>query len=224
MGIYQPYHLGPPQASDLYPQHYEPPLGPPPGKEDTIPSPSTAPEVAEQFGFYHPQPQQGNRAMSPALSQGSTNIGSSMGSPQLASSIIHGTDKEVNQIDLRERAEFQPQQKKRICGLTTKIFWILFAVIILLLAAVGAGIGAGLGTKHHSSPSTTSASASPTSSRGGTTPTFTGNPDYYIGGAIDPSYYSKKGAFNGSGIAFAGAALKSQDKGSSTALRRIFWG
>jgi hypothetical protein len=28
--------------------------------------------------------------------------------------------------------------------------------------------------------------------------------NYYIGGAIDPQYYSKKGAFNGSGIAFAG--------------------
>lgn len=141
-----------------------------------------------------------------------------MGSPHLGSSIIHGTDKEVTHIDLREQPAFQPQQKKRICGLTTKVFWILFALIILLLAAAGAGIGAGLGTKHHSSPSAAPASATPTSSHGGTTPTFTGKPEYNIGGVIDPSYYSKKGAFNGSGIAFAGSALKSRDQGKSIVI------
>jgi hypothetical protein len=180
-----------------------------------IASPSTAPEVAEQFGFYHPQPGPGNRAMSPTLSQGSTNIGSNVGSPQIGSSIEYGTEKEVTQIDLRERPGFQAQQKKRICGLTTKVFWILLALLLLLLAAVGAGVGAGLGVKHHTASSTTSASATPTSSHVGTTPTFTGNPEYNIGGVINPAYYSKKGAFNGSGIAFAGSSLKSVDKGMS---------
>ncbi|TID12800.1 hypothetical protein E6O75_ATG09965 [Venturia nashicola] len=222
----QPYHLGPPQPSDLYPQypeHYEPPRGPPPGKDDYISADSsTAPEVAQQFGFYHPQPQLGNRALSPALSQGSTNIGSNMGSPYIGSSIVHDTDKEVTHIDMSEPPEYQAQQRKRICGLTTKMFWILLALLIILLAAAGAGIGAGLGTKHKSSSSTTSASATPTSS--GSKPTFTGNPDYSIGGAIDPAYYSKKGAFNGSGIAFAGAALKSKEQGQYTVYYQHYAG
>lgn len=30
------------------------------------------------------------------------------------------------------------------------------------------------------------------------------SPDYYIGGALNPAYYSTNGAFNGTGIAFAG--------------------
>jgi hypothetical protein len=34
-------------------------------------------------------------------------------------------------------------------------------------------------------------------------PTPTGNPAFAIGGALNPEYYSKKGAFNGSGIALA---------------------
>lgn len=149
--------------------------------------------------------------MSPTLSQGSTNIGSNIGSPHLGSSVAHGTDKEVTHIDLRERPEYQAQQRKRICGLTAKTLWILLAVLIVLLAAAGAGIGAGLGTKHKASPGKASASATPTSS--GSKPTFTGNSEYSIGGVIDPAYFSKKGAFNGSGIAFAGSALKGQAKG-----------
>ncbi|QDS68056.1 hypothetical protein FKW77_009771 [Venturia effusa] len=221
-----PYHLGPPQPSDLYPQypeHYEPPRGPPPGKDDYIPAQSsTAPEVAQQFGFYHPQPLQGNRAMSPTLSQGSTNIGSNVGSPQLGSSIVHDTDKEVTDMDLSERPEYRAQQRKRICGLAAKTFWILFAVLIVLLVALGAGLGAGLGTKHKSNPSKALATPSPTSTE--SKPTFTGKPEYSIGGVIDPAYYSKKGAFNGSGIAFAGSALKSQEKGLYTVYYQHFGG
>lgn len=147
--------------------------------------------------------------MSPTLSQGSTNIGS----PHLGSSIVHDTDKEVTHIDLREQPEYQAKQRKRICGMTAKVFWILFGLIVLILVGAGAGIGAGLGTRKKSSPST--APATPTNSSTGSKPSFTGKPEYSIGGFIDPDYYSTKGAFNGSGIAFAGSALNSKDKGKS---------
>jgi hypothetical protein len=173
-------------------------------------SPSSAPDVAEQFGFYHPQPQQGHRAMSPTLSQGSTNVGS----PHLGSSTIDGQDKEVAHIYSQQDSRPQQKQKKRICGLAAKLFWVLLALLLLLLVGLGVGLGAGLGIKKHTTPSKTSSpSDSPTSSHNGPTPSFTGDPDYYIGGAINPAYYSKKGAFNGSGIAFAGAALKATDHG-----------
>lgn len=39
---------------------------------------------------------------------------------------------------------------------------------------------------------------------------------YSIGGAIDPAYYSTSGAWNGSGIAFAGSSLKPADRGLYT--------
>jgi hypothetical protein len=47
-------------------------------------------------------------------------------------------------------------------------------------------------------------------------PKFTGDPDFSIGGVIDPSYYSKKGAFNGSGIAFAGESFVNHERGIAT--------
>jgi len=48
------------------------------------------------------------------------------------------------------------------------------------------------------STSTASATASPTAS-----PTAPANAEYLIGGALNPTYYSTSGAFNGSGIALA---------------------
>jgi hypothetical protein len=56
-------------------------------------------------------------------------------------------------------------------------------------------------------------SPTPTTSPRPPKPTFTGNPDYYIGGAIDPSYYSTKGAFNGTGIALAGESYVGTEHG-----------
>jgi hypothetical protein len=88
---------------------------------------------------------------------------------------------------------------KRILGMKRKLCLLLAALLALILVlALALGLGLGLGLhKKQSSPAPSPASSPPK-------PTFTGNPDLYIGGAIDPAYYSTKGAFNGSGIALAG--------------------
>lgn len=91
------------------------------------------------------------------------------------------------------------QRKRRICGVPVMLFFILLASIICIAVAVGVGLGVGLHKKHPTSPATT---ASPTSSPT-PSPTPTGDPDFEIGGALNPAYYSKTGAFNGSGIAIA---------------------
>ncbi|KAE9991194.1 hypothetical protein EG327_000315 [Venturia inaequalis] len=125
-------------------------------------------------------------SLSPTFSQGTFNINRNLAGNQ-TSSIAQGTEKEID-------VAVKPLQR-RVCGLPSKIFLALLAAL-LLLAALGAGLGAGLGLKKHAPAYV-----------------FTGNLPYSIGGTIDPAYYSTKGAFNGSGIAFAGSALRSTEKG-----------
>lgn len=81
------------------------------------------------------------------------------------------------------------QPKRYPFGLTKRRFIIaLVALIILIIAiAVGVGVGVGVGTAHHNS------------SDGSTD----ADPQYTIGGALNPAYYSTTGAFNGSGVALA---------------------
>lgn len=56
----------------------------------------------------------------------------------------------------------------------------------------------------HSAPAATTTSSVPAPPKPSpSAPVPTGDPDYTVGGALDPLYYSKKGAFNGSGIAIA---------------------
>lgn len=74
-------------------------------------------------------------------------------------------------------------------GLSKKKFIILCVVLAVLIIAIAVGVGAGVGvstSKHHSSNSTSSK-----------------DPNYYVGGALNPAYYSTQGAFNGSGVALA---------------------
>jgi hypothetical protein len=63
---------------------------------------------------------------------------------------------------------------------------MILALVAVL--AIGLGVGLGVGLSRDSSPSS---------------PQNTANTSYSIGGAIDPEYFSKEGAFNGSGIALA---------------------
>jgi hypothetical protein len=133
-------------------EHYGPPIensAPPPQVPDKTSyyhpqSPASAPEVASnQFGLYHPQPQQPQRTLSPTLSQGSTNIGS----PNLGSIWSPETEgKEVIQTSVQNGPP--AQQKRRICGLSRLVFWILLVILLLLAIGLGAGLGAGLGMKH----------------------------------------------------------------------------
>lgn len=85
----------------------------------------------------------------------------------------------------------QSEQKKRYCcGLSKRgfIIAIIALALVIVAIAVGVGVGVGVGTHHSSSSSDTPAAK---------------DPNYSIGGALDPKYYSKQGAFNGSGVALA---------------------
>ncbi|KAJ9630684.1 hypothetical protein H2203_001207 [Taxawa tesnikishii (nom. ined.)] len=88
----------------------------------------------------------------------------------------------------------------------------VLTLILVLAVGLGAGLGAGLGTKHHSSKSSATPSASSTSAAPSATSTSTS--DYAIGGALNPAYYTNKGAFNGSGIALASQSFGVNDYGA----------
>ena len=112
---------------------------------------------------------------------------------QLASS-------EWPQHDTRE-----PGKSGRLCGMKRKVFWVVLLVALLVLA-LAVGLGAGLAARQSSdkasSPSQASAVASASSppASSSAAPTASATPE--IGGVIDPSYYSRAGAWNGSGIAY----------------------
>lgn len=72
---------------------------------------------------------------------------------------------------------------RRILGLRKPVFCVIFCLFILL--GLGIGLGVGVERKHRAVSDPIKASSS----------------DYEIGGGIDARYYSKSGAFNGSGIA-----------------------
>lgn len=130
----------------------------------------------------------------------------------MGSSVVEGEDKEVARAYHGEVPVPQPRQRKRICGLSAKLFWILVALLILIL--LGAGLGAGFGISLSKKKADGTATATSTLTNGSTP--FTGDPSYSVGGVIDPAYYTTSGAFNGSGIAFAGSALNEQLKGEYT--------
>ncbi|KAK5948904.1 hypothetical protein OHC33_009990 [Knufia fluminis] len=82
------------------------------------------------------------------------------------------------------------QKKRYLFGLSKKGFIIAIVALILVIIAiaVGVGVGVGVGTGNDSSSSDSSSGK---------------DPNYTIGGALNPEYYSKQGAFNGSGVALA---------------------
>lgn len=89
----------------------------------------------------------------------------------------------------------------RICGMRRKLFWV-FATMVILVVALAVGLGVGLASGSSSEPSATSPAADTTSSstlEPSATPT--GSEPLQIGGSIDPSFYSRSGAWNGSGVA-----------------------
>jgi hypothetical protein len=64
-----------------------------------------------------------------------------------------------------------------------------------------------------SSSSSSGATPTPTSTPG-SAPTSAPNPNYDIGGTLNPAYYSTEGAFNGSGIALATSTFDQAGYGS----------
>lgn len=94
-----------------------------------------------------------------------------------------------------------PPDKKpaRVCGLRRALFWSLLAAAFATVIGLAIGLGVGLGVKHKHKESSS--------------PTVAESSDYYIGGAIDPAYYSREGAFNGSGLALASQSFGSGEYG-----------
>lgn len=82
--------------------------------------------------------------------------------------------------------------------------FIIIVILLVCLIAVGAGLGAYFGTRksHNSSGSSTNSTSSSGGSASGNKPGVDINTS--IGGQINDAYYSKSGAWNGSGIAIAG--------------------
>ncbi|KAF2402645.1 hypothetical protein EJ06DRAFT_528740 [Trichodelitschia bisporula] len=222
---FQPYSppYQPPSPNPPYQPGYAPsgspnppyqPAYPPSASPNRVTSPASgAPEVIQGFGFYQPQPGQGHRSLSPTLSQGSTAYGSA-GRDSIPPNADGKEVYAVYQQPLQQQQQQQqhPEQaekpRRRVCGLPILLFWIVVGVILLVLLGAGLGAGLGLGLKKKSNPA-----AAPATN---TTKPFTGNPKLSIGGAIDPKYYSTKGAWNGSGIAFAGESFSGGERGLAT--------
>lgn len=105
--------------------------------------------------------------------------------------------------------------------------FVLTGIVLLLVLALVVGLGVGLSKKRSkydlflvracciadiSSIRPSNIIPTPALS----SPSLSVNPLYSIGGAIHPDYYSKKGAWNGSGIAFAASHLKGVQPGLYT--------
>lgn len=110
-------------------------------------------------------------------------------------------------------AERKPE---RICGFRKASFYWMFAAIALVIIALAVGLGAGLGIKDHHSSASTPNSSTPS--------TTTADSQHYIGGALNPAYYSAEGAFNGSGIALASQSFGEGDQGELTMYFQHFTG
>ena len=78
-----------------------------------------------------------------------------------------------------------PEVEKKRFGLSRKPFIIAIVAAIILIIAIAVGVGVGVGTHKKSSSKQT------------------GPSNITIGGALDSAYFSKQGAFNGSGVALA---------------------
>lgn len=92
---------------------------------------------------------------------------------------------------------FTPERRRTICGLSR--LWFPILLLLLLCLAIGLGVGLGVGLSKKSS--------SHRASVGGQNATSSG------GGGINLDYYSKIGAFNGSGIALASESFDTGGRG-----------
>ncbi|KAK6388254.1 hypothetical protein LTR65_008096 [Meristemomyces frigidus] len=148
------------------------------------------------------------RHLGPRLSTKGRPLSPELMSPGLESVWAGEGEKEVfyptTQPDPYEAPREQPRPaKRRVCGIAGRWFYVLLAVIILTAIGLGVGLGVGLWAKKTSSHRGPSSTSSPSSTSAAPTATPTVDPEYLIGGALSPAYYSTTGAFNGSGIALA---------------------
>ncbi|UPX14119.1 uncharacterized protein EKO05_0004610 [Ascochyta rabiei] len=94
-----------------------------------------------------------------------------------------------------------PPKDDRKCGMKKRTFCLLMGCVVFWLIALAVGLGAGLGIG--------------LKKKGGnevqSDPFCREHPRLCIGGALNAEYISKKGAFNGSGIALAGESWNPND-------------
>ena len=83
----------------------------------------------------------------------------------------------------------EEQGRRYLLGLPRRKFFILVGVLLVIILAIAIGVGVGVGV----GASKKNKSSTPNNE----------DPLYSIGGAYDPAYYSKQGAFNGTGVALA---------------------
>ncbi|KAF1933027.1 uncharacterized protein M421DRAFT_53755 [Didymella exigua CBS 183.55] len=87
-----------------------------------------------------------------------------------------------------------PPKDDRKCGLKKRTFWMLTGCVVFWLMALAVGLGAGLGI----------GLSKKNNNEVKVDPFCRDHPKLCIGGSLNAEYLSKKGAFNGSGIALAG--------------------
>lgn len=97
---------------------------------------------------------------------------------------------------------------RRLCGMRRKVLWISITASVLL-SALRVGLGVGL-TSQESDGATSTSSDTTASSTLDPSAMPTTAEDVRVGGSIDPSYYSKEGAWNGSGVAHFGHRLSEE--------------
>lgn len=98
----------------------------------------------------------------------------------------------------REQRE-QPRSN-RICGMKRGLFWGLLIACLVFVLGLAIGLGVGLGT----SDSDGSEKSSPTKTATGSPASPTAVPvedTFKIGGSLSERFYSREGAWNGTGIA-----------------------
>lgn len=114
---------------------------------------------------------------------------------------ISGVEKEVVSPEIKPDGWHVilqgPSGGRKIWGLRASIF-VALLVSVVAVSALAIGLGVGLKKRHDDTNSSSGSSSNSTDSN--TSPT---SAEYRIGGSIDASYYSRKGAWNGTGIALA---------------------
>jgi hypothetical protein len=97
-------------------------------------------------------------------------------------------------VEMSQGPKYSPPRHRTVCGMRLKVLFILLAVVTLFVLGLAIGLGVGLSLKDSgevSSEPSNNASSSPPIQEA-----------FSIGGGLNDSYYSSKGAWNGSGLAY----------------------
>ena len=209
---YQPYELGLDEhISSQFPESQAYPSASPPLSNSQLPSDPTRSPISSQLHSPDPRPRytevespDPERAYTPQDEKEKYVLATAQPPYYFQDpSILPPPPTPPNQVQLEPLPQDQPFYKRRS--------WILAILALIAAVAIAVPCGVVFGTKH---PPPTPLPTNPTSSippspsgttTSSSTPQPTGDPNYAIGGQLSPAYFSKEGAFNGTGIAIAAA-------------------